>query len=111
MLKSGSQQTNLFYINQGRLHLDNFYARTNGFVSEMVRACQGSTGAQQNISLLIGQIMRDDATKPLGQSLMQIVVGERDRALLTRNLEGEPLWLINRILDELASSNSQDPLF
>lgn len=84
--------------------LDNFYARTNGFVSEMVRACQGSTGAQQNISLLIGQIIRDEATRPLGQSLMQIVVGERDRALLTQNLEGEPLWLINRILDELAAS-------
>jgi hypothetical protein len=87
--------------------LDNFYARTNGFVSEMVRACQGSTGAQQKISLLIGQIMHDDAARPLGQSLMQIVVGERDRALLTRNLDGEPLWLINRILDELAASPPQ----
>ncbi len=91
--------------------MDNFYARTNGFVSEMVRACQGSTGAQQSISLLIGQILRDEGTRPLGQSLMQIVVGERDRALLTRNLVGEPLWLINRILDELAASPSQGPLF
>lgn len=91
--------------------MDNFYARTNSFVSEMVRACQGSTGAQKNISLLIGQIMRDDATKPLGQSLMQIVVGERDRARLTQNLEGEPLWLINRILDELAASPFDGPLF
>lgn len=87
--------------------MDNFYARTNGFVSEMVRACQGSTGAQQNISLLIGQIMRDEATRPLGLSLMQIVVGERDRHNLTRNLDGEPLQLINRILDELAASPYQ----
>jgi len=91
--------------------LDNFYARTNGFVSEMVRACQGSTGAQQTISLLIGQIMRDEATKPLGMSLMQIVVGERDRDLLTNNLEGEPLLLINRILDELEASPFKGQLY
>lgn len=91
--------------------MDNFYARTNGFVSEMVRACQGSTGAQQTISLLIGQIMRDEAAKPLGLSLMQIVVGERDRELLTTDLDGEPLQLINRILDELETSPSQGPLY
>ncbi len=78
-----------------------FYARTNSFVSEMVSACQGSTSAQQKVSLLVGQMIQDAATRQLTQSLMRIIVGERDRSRLTDHLEGEPLLLVNRILDEL----------
>ena len=86
--------------------MEDFYSRTNGFVTEMVRACQGSAPAQQKVSLLVGQLMRDTATRQLSQSLMQIIVGERDRARLTASLEGEPLLLVNRILDELAFISS-----
>lgn len=86
--------------------MDDFFARTNGFVMEMVHACQGSTGARQQVSMLVGQMMQDPSTFQLSQSLMQIIVGERDRALLTGPLDGEPLQLVNWILDELASIRS-----
>jgi hypothetical protein len=83
--------------------LDSFEARTNQFVITMVLACRGEVKAQQDISMLIGQMMADPASVPMGQSLMQIVVGERDRERLLSGLEGEPALLVNRILDELES--------
>lgn len=67
----------------------------------MVLACRGEVKAQQEISLLIGQIMGDPASVPMGQSLMRIIVGERDRQQLLNGLEGEPALLVSRILDEL----------
>ena len=78
-----------------------FEARTNQFVIAMLLACRGDVAAQQDVSVLIGQMMADESAQPIGQSLMRIVVGERNRPSLTEGLSGEPLLLVNRILDEL----------
>ena len=86
--------------------MDDFFARTNSFVMEMVHACQGSGPARQQVSMLVGQMMQEPSTFQLSQSLMQIIGGERDRALLTGQLDGEPLRLVTWILDELASTHS-----
>ena len=86
--------------------MNDFFARTNGFVMEMVHACQGSAPARQQVSMLVGQMMQDPSTFQLSQSLMQIIVGERDRDLLSGHLDGEPRQLVNWILDELASTHS-----
>ncbi|HEX2910302.1 MAG TPA: hypothetical protein VH186_05795 [Chloroflexia bacterium] len=83
--------------------MESFEARTNQFVMAMVLACRGEPRAQQDVSILIGQMLQDPATVPMGESLMQIVVGERDRERLTAPLEGESRMLINRILDDLGA--------
>ena len=80
--------------------MNNFAARTDQFISRLVEACAGDVLARQQVSVLIGQLMTDEAARPLAESLMQIVVGDRNRARLTEGLQGEPLLLINRILDQ-----------
>ncbi len=82
--------------------MSDFQTRTGPFVMAMVLACKGEVRAQQDVSALIGQMLRDPASALLGQHLMQIIVGERDRIQLTADLAGEPLWLVNTILDSLA---------
>jgi hypothetical protein len=67
----------------------------------MVAACRGDAKAQHDVSQLVGQMLQDGVTTPMGQSLMQIIIGMRDREHLTAQLEGEPAVLVNRILDEL----------
>lgn len=81
--------------------MDDFEVRTGRFVAAMVAACRGDAKAQQDVSQLVGQMMQDQSTVPMAQSLMQIIVGVRDREQLTARLEGEPALLVNRILDEL----------
>ncbi len=81
--------------------MDSFEARTSQFVVAMVAACRGDAKAQHDVSQLVGQMIEDSATAPMGQSLMQIIVGMRDREQLTAQLEGEPAILVNQILDEL----------
>jgi hypothetical protein len=81
--------------------MNSFEERTWRFKLAMVAACRGDTKAQQDVSQIVGQMLEDSATKPMGESLMQIIVGVRDREELTRNLEGEPATLVNQILDDL----------
>ncbi len=81
--------------------MDSFTARTEQFIIVMVLACRGEVKAQQDISHLIGQMMVDPTLATLCQSLLQIIVGERDREQLTQHLEGEPALLVRRILAEL----------
>lgn len=81
--------------------MSDFEERTNQFVMAMVLACQGDVKAQQDVSYIVGQMMRDPTMLPMYESLMQIIVGERDRAHLTNGLEGEPALLVNQILDQL----------
>ena len=81
--------------------MDSFEARTSQFVAAMVAACRGDAKARHDVSQLVGQMMQDKATTPMGESLMQIIVGVRNREQLTAQLEGEPAILINQILDEL----------
>ncbi len=81
--------------------MDNFETRTSQFVMAMVLACRGEDKARLDVSQIVGQMMQDEATQPLGNSLMQIIIGVRDREKITAQLEGEPLRLVNLILDEL----------
>jgi len=83
------------------MSLEDFEARTGPFIGAMVAACRGDSKARHDVSQLVSQMMQDATTLPLGSSLMQIIVGLRDREQLTTSLEGEPAVLVNRILDEL----------
>jgi hypothetical protein len=80
---------------------ENFEERSGQFVKTFGLACAGDAPSQRQVSQLIGQLMRDPATLPLANSLMQIVAGERDRAQLLNGLEGEPARLVAAILDRL----------
>lgn len=81
--------------------MESFETRTYPFVNAMMQACQGNVTSQQEVSVIIGQMMKDNSTRPFAERLMRVIVGERDRASLTAGLEGEPLLLINRLLDQL----------
>lgn len=81
--------------------MESFEVRTYQFVRAMVLACGGNQQAQQLTTQLIGQMMQDAEMQPLCKSLMQIVAGERDQAILTTGLEGEARSLIVRILEAL----------
>ncbi len=83
--------------------MDSFNSRTTDFIAAMVRACRGDLQARQGVSVLLGQLMQDQATVPLAESLMQVIVGERDRVQLTAPLDGEPRLVVDKILDELGS--------
>jgi hypothetical protein len=81
---------------------ENFEERTGQFVKTFVVACAGDAPSQRQVTQLIGQLMRDPATVPLANSLMQIVAGERDRVQLLSGLGGEPARLVAGILDRLS---------